>query len=461
MKKVLLINPPESKQDGYFNPPVALLYLAGSLRQAGAEVAVLDGCLEGWQGIALKIRAFKPDIIGVTCLTPERRAAIRVASLAKEIDANVLTVMGGAHPTTMDRQLLTCYPYVDVAARGEGEEIIVELARDLPLAEIAGISWRKNGKVLRNHWRDTIADLNSIPLPAWDLIDLHRYPARGTGVVNGVDLAKAPRVSVVFSRGCVARCHFCSTWWIWQGWRGRSGANMADELSLLYHDCGVRHFCFADDTMTVNRDEVIKLCHEITTRDLKIAFHLTTRVDCVDEEMLARLKEAGCYEIAYGIETGCERLLSAMGKNVTLESADRAIALTKAVGIRATALIILGNVGETVETINETVAWLTRVQPNSVGTVGALWILPGTKLCARAKKLGLLDDEFWLSDEPYLVYDYEHNRKRLKLFHTSLVLRKALLQPLWFNALRFAFIRLIRLLKDMVYRLGRLLRRRG
>jgi len=453
MKRVLLVNPPESKQDGFFNPPLGLLYLAEVLREAGAHVAVADGCLDGWPAITEKIKNFEPHMVGVTCLTPERKAALRVARLAKEYHPQTLTVMGGAHPTIMDRQILENYAYVDVIARGEGEETIRDIAREVPLAEIAGISWRRGHEIVRNRLRPPIQDLDTIPFPAWDLVDLNRYPARGHGVVNAINLAEVPRISVIFSRGCVGQCHFCSTWWIWKGWRGRSAGNMADELSLLYHEFGIRHVCFADDTMTVNREEVIKLCQEIVTRGLKVALHLTTRTDCVDEEMLCWLREAGCYEIAYGIETASPRLLQSMGKEVEPATADKAVAMTKKAGIAATTLIIVGNVGETVETINETVNWLARAEPEQVGSVGGLWILPGTRLCARAKRLGLLDDTYWLTDEPYLVYTHEHDPRTLQLFSQAVRWRKKLVKPLWLNFPRFLLSRIPERLMTLAHRI--------
>lgn len=194
MKRVLLVNPPESKQDGFFNPPLGLLYLAGVLREAGAHVAVADGCLDGWPAITEKIKNFEPHMVGVTCLTPERKAALRVARLAKEYHPQTVTVMGGAHPTIMDRQILENYAYVDVIARGEGEETIRDIAREVPLAEIAGISWRRGHEIVRNRLRPPIQDLGTIPFPAWDLVDLNRYPARGHGVVNAINLAEVPRI---------------------------------------------------------------------------------------------------------------------------------------------------------------------------------------------------------------------------------------------------------------------------
>lgn len=413
MKRVLLVNPHGTEQSGFSNPPLGLLYLAGTLLREGHEVRLSDGCVDGPGALAQALREFRPDIVGVTCLTPARGRALEAARQAKEFNPGVVTVLGGVHPTIMHAQIMEHYPFVDVAVIGEGERALAELAAGKTLRDIPGIVFREGGAAVKTDQRVHEKDLDRIPFPAWGLVDLRRYPARGQGVENGVDLSREPRVSVIFSRGCSGHCDFCSTWWIWRGWRRRSPGNMADELELLYREKGVRHFCFADDSFTVDRDGVIGLCAEIKRRGLKIAFHATARTDSVDAEMLAALKEAGCYNIAFGIETASPALLEAMGKANTVEASELAIALCKAAGIRVTALMIAGSVGETWETIRESAAFLRRTRPDEVGSVGGLWVLPGTKLYRDCVARGLMNDDFWLGPEPYLLYTAEHSRGEL------------------------------------------------
>ncbi|MEK7720826.1 MAG: radical SAM protein, partial [Elusimicrobiota bacterium] len=394
MKRILLVNPQGTEQGGYSSPPLGLLYLAGTLQKGGFEVRVVDGCVDGPEALAAALSGFRPDIAGITCLTPERGKALAAARQVKDFDAKILTVMGGVHPTIMHDQLLRHYPFVDLAVIGEWESAMLEIAMGKPAAEIAGIVYRRGGEIFKTAARVYEKNLDSIPFPAWQLVNLKKYPSRGFGTVNGVDLAGEPRVSVIFSRGCSGRCAFCSTWWIWRGWRRRSAANMADEMELLYRDFGIRHFCFADDSMTVDREGVIALCGEIISRRMKIAFHATTRTDCVDAEMLARMKEAGCYTIAFGIETASPELLAKMGKESTVAASERAIALCRQAGIRTTALIIAGGVGETWKTIEKTAAFLRRTRPDEVGCVGGLWILPGTKLYRECAGRGIISDDF-------------------------------------------------------------------
>lgn len=321
--------------------------------------------------------------------------------------------MGGAHPTIMSGQILDQYSYVDYVVCGEGEETLLELAQEKAPAQINGLAYREGGIAIKNPPRKYCKNLDDLPFPAWHLVDLKRYPARDSGVIRGIDLAKETRVSIIFSRGCKGHCDFCSSWWIWKGWRHRSSKNMVDEIEMLYTDHGIRHFCFADDAMTVDRQATIELCDEIVARKLSIAFHVTTRTDCVDALVLQKLKEAGCYKIAFGIETGSPHLLEQMGKENDIATAELAIRLAKEAGITVTALMIVGNVGETSQTVKETINFLRRVRPDELGCVGGLWVLPGTKLYQDCKRSGFINDDFWLSNEPYKLYTQEYSAREL------------------------------------------------
>ncbi len=420
MTRILLVNPHETFQEGYTNPPLGILYIAGMLLKHGFEVRVVDGCLEGRAAVRKAITEFRPDMVGVTCLTPGRKKAIEVASMAKEIDPSVKVVMGGAHATIMYEQMMAHYPQVDYIVLGEGENACLEIAQGRDPSEIAGIVYRDNGKIVKTAARKHVENLDDLPFPAWHLIDLSKYSPRGMGIVNGINLTKEPRISVIYSRGCTGHCSFCSSWWIWKGWRHRSACNMVDELEMLNKEFGIKHFCFADDALTIDRQATIDLCDEIMARKLNIAFFATTRADCVDEEVLRKLKEAGCYELTFGVETASRSLLKKMGKECEVEHAEKAIRLTEAAGIRSGALLIVGNVGETDETIAETLDFLRETQPSKLGYTGGLWILPGTKLYNDCKKQGFIDDDFWLGDEPYKQYTLEHSPEEISRYEHML-----------------------------------------
>jgi radical SAM superfamily enzyme YgiQ (UPF0313 family) len=413
MKRVLLVNPHETRQSGFTNPPIGLLYLAGTLLENGIDVRVVDGCLEGKQAIRQALEEYAPSHVGITALTPGRLHAVEIADMAKNCDPAITVIMGGVHPTIMYQQMMEHYPAIDYIVLGEGEKTCLEIVQGIDPRNIAGIVYRNGSSIVKTHQREICADLDDIPFPAWHLVDFKRYPAIGSGTANGVKLHKERRISVIFSRGCSGHCDFCSTWWIWRKWRHRSAGNMIREIEILYHRFGIRHFCFADDAMTVDREATIELCDLILRKGLKIAFHVTARTDCVDSELLHKLKVAGCYKIAFGIETASSQLLDNMGKANDVETSEKAIRMAKEAGIAVTALMIVGNVGETWDTIKQSEDFLKKTKPDEVGCTGGLWIFPGTKLYGNSKKQGFIDDDFWLKDNPYKIYTMEHSLEEL------------------------------------------------
>lgn len=426
MKKVLLINPPEAGRGDYSTPPLGSLYLAAMLKKNGIAVDFIDGYLEGWIGIEKKLSECDPSIVSITCHTYARSKALRTARMVKEKNPGALVVLGGAHATLMYRQILEHYKFVDIAVRGEGEITFLEVCQGKPLKDIDGIAYRDGDSIKVNAERKLIPNLDELPFPAWELIDIRRYPPDGSGVYNGIDIGKEPCVGVVFSRGCIGSCIFCCDKLLWKRWRRRSPANMADELELLNKRYGARRFSFNDDLFTADRKAAAALCEEIIRRGLNITFEIVSRTDCLDEELLKLLKRAGCFKICFGIETASVELLKRMKKFIDPAVSEKAIKMTRAAGIRASALLIAGNLGETRRTINETIDFLKRAAPDDVGLANGLRILPGTELYEHAKRIGFIDDDFWLSDFNWKIFTAENSRLALNIFCEALAKREHL-----------------------------------
>lgn len=435
-KKVLLINPPESGMGDHSFPPLGLLYIAGVLQKNGISVKIVDGFLDGWGAIENLIKDYHPDIIGITCHTYARIQALKIAKLAKDIIRDVKIVTGGAHPTIMGKEMLENFPYIDIVAIGEGDYTLLELCQGKDYSGISGIGYRKNGQIIINPPRKNIEDLDSIPFPAWDLLDLKRYPPDGRGVYRGIDLDKEPCIPVVFSRGCIGSCNFCSNRLMWAKWRHRSPGNMLEEIGLLNRHFNIKRFVFNDDCFSVDRKATIQLCREIVERRLKIVFDIVTRTDCIDSEVLEALRDAGCYRINYGIETASPSLLKTMGKPPDVDISENAIKLTNSYGIRSTALFIAGSVGETPETINETIDFLTRTQPDRIGVGRGLMIFPGTRLYKLAKEKGVINDDFWLSGYLWKIYTVENSRIWLNIFGNAIEKRHKLSRSTAINLIR-------------------------
>lgn len=221
---------------------------------------------------------------------------------------------------------------------------------------------------------------------------------------NGIDLSKEIRFSIIFSRGCMAFCTFCSSWKVWHEYRNRKGKLVADEMEQLVQKYNAKHFAFYDDTLTGNKKEIITFCKEIIKRKINVAIHGTTRVDMVDEDMLYWMKKAGFYELAYGIETGSPEMLIKINKKTDLERGIQTVKLTRKAGIRISALMVYGLPRETQKDRELTEVWLKKIKPDKIGTVGEVWIFPGTALYIQAVNAKLINDSFWLGRKPYYVY---------------------------------------------------------
>lgn len=383
MAQVLLVNPHETAQGGYSSVPIGLGYLAGTLVANGIDVKIVDGYLDGFEGIKASIDTERPEWVGVTCYTPGRHHALDVARYAKE--SGCKTILGGPHATIMWKQIAEHYPFVDYCVRGEGESILLDLV---------------TGKSPSMH-RDNVLDLDEIPFPAWHLFELNRYPGGMMQTFRGVNIGE-PRIPVIFSRGCTGDCDFCSTWWVWGGWRCRTPENMIAELELLQHKHGVHHLVFQDDALTLDPEAIKSLCRLIVERDLHFGIFGTTRTDACDQEMFDLMADAGFYGVSMGIESGSQRMLDLMNKHNTVEQNEAAIGMAHNAGLAVCALIVQRYPGETEEDRKLTEAFLNRTRPVDVGTIGCTWVLPGTKLYRQMKSEGRISDDYWLGpDEVY------------------------------------------------------------
>ena len=374
----LLINPSTMVNDGYSPPPLGLLYLAAM----DPETIICDAA-RGMNPHAVILEQ-RPKLVGVTMYTAGRKESLDLLRAAK--DAGARTVAGGPHVSVMSRQLAEHYPYIDHLVLGDGE-----------------LAWQAlcEGRELPRIIKMPVAELDRLPLPRWDAVDLLQYPGRGEGVVRGIDLARVPRISVVLSRGCTGSCTFCSTWWVNGKYRVHSKDWMRRHLDDLWQR-GVRHLVFQDDCLSSDRHAVFDLCDVLD--HYGFAWFGTTRADMLDYEMALRMKACGCYELTFGLESGSEEILRRMHKKTDLNAGFSARMICRRAGIKFTALMMFGFPWETPQTRQETQHYLQRLQPDGLGTIGHVAIMPGTALYAACRAKGLIDDSFWLGDEPYYIY---------------------------------------------------------
>ncbi len=396
----MLITPPqdlgigEVKRPWVSTQPLGLAYVAAAVRDAGFDVRVVDAYSQGMSGRDLRerIKAYRPQIVGISTLTPQWADAVQVATIAKMVDPQVLTVVGGPHVTALPR-LAAAAPGVDVGVVGEGEITMQEICRAVDsgegLEDIDGIALNLKGEVILTPVRPYIADLDNLSFPAHDLLwepKLYNpYPMWGkTGNF----------CCIISGRGCPYNCSFCDVT-AQQGkrYRLRSAQNIVDELLWLNRDFGVTTFSFRDPSMVCNRRRLLEICRLIGESGLDIVWTCSARANEVDLEMLQAMKKAGCKVIQYGIETGNPELLKKI-KNITQEKVRAAIDATRRAGIYTHGYFLFGFVEETEQTIEDTIAFARSLDLDSAG-FAVMVPFPGTQEYEKYKQEGLLMTEDW------------------------------------------------------------------
>ena len=349
--KTVLINPPQNTK--YPQPPLGLASIAAVLERENHQVEILDAnALQLSESEAAK-EIGNVDIIGITAMTPFINSAIKMAKEVKKEKPGSTVIVGGAHVTVLPEETLSNVPEIDIIVRGEGEETAIELHEALKsgdsLQKVRGITYRDNGRVASTPMRPLIADLDSLPFPAYYLLPLHRYklhPPHGR---------RLPFMAMLTSRGCPYNCIFCSKPIFGRKYRYQSPPRIASEVEYLVEKFEVKEIAFYDDIFTLDKNRTIKLAKEFNKRDLSFPWTCETRVDLVTEELLKAMKQAGCYMIAYGIESGNQTILDNLRKKITIEQVRKAVKMTHDIGIQSIGYFMLGSPGETSATIRQTI----------------------------------------------------------------------------------------------------------
>jgi len=423
--KTLLLTPRSTKGWRNYAPPIGLCYLKACLLKAGfKEVKIADLATLDIEVAREIIHAESPEIVGITSFTETRANALRTAAIAKEIDPRIKVILGGVHASLMYQQIMENYNFVDIISLGESENTVIELFRALrdgsDLGKVSGILYRRDGEIVKTERREHIKDLDSIPFPNYDDIDLTIYR-------EGYDFARGkPRASIITSRGCPFSCIFCATRPIWGNWRPRSAANVVDEIEWLVSEHGFEVFSIVDDLFTLNKRRAKEICEGILKRGLRIRWSAQTRTDCVSQEILALMREAGCRVLQFGVESGSPIILKNLNKKENIEDVVTAFSWCKKVGIKTQFNVIVGGPGETKDTIEETKNLIRKTKPDYLGA-NNLRIFPGTALWEQAQDEGLCDESFFLTDKEYIYYtgamtvpEMFHTLSQLLLLHARM-----------------------------------------
>ena len=340
-------------------PPLGIMYLASVLRQRGHEVKLLDLRLkpERLDWIEEELRRFSPEIVGLSALTQESESLHRIAGLAKKIPGVSVVITGGPHPSAYPEEVLAD-PHVDFVVVGEGEEtareLVDHLAAGKKVGSVRGIVRRENEKVVRNEARPYIENLDQLPFPAWDLININDYAK----VKRMGNLPKRRYMVVMTSRACPYGCIYCHKLF-GKGFRPRSPGNVISELETLYRDYQIKEFEVIDDIFNLDLDRADRILTDIQERrwGIKLAFPNGLRGDRLNLKLLENFKKAGTYFTALAIETASPRLQKMIGKNINLEAVWDSIENCRRIGITTLGFFMLGFPSETYEEARSSVEW--------------------------------------------------------------------------------------------------------
>jgi radical SAM superfamily enzyme YgiQ (UPF0313 family) len=394
--EILLVYPP-SRTQSHRGCPMGMMMLAAVLEQAGHQVHLLDANAAHHrlttEQIVQLATAMHPDVIGITLVTPLIREAYRLASALRPCGAKLIA--GGPHATLLpDEPLKNGF---DAVVVGEGEPSIVEAVEAvlgrMPMASVEGLVYRdEDGRIQRNEPRQPVADLDALPAPARHLVNPADF-----GPPDNPDL----HAHIFSSRGCPGRCAYCAGGLFGKRFRFRSADSVVDEMIVVHRDYGTSHFYFADDAMTMDRPRAERICRRLIDEQLGLTWNMMTRIDAVDEELLALVARAGCVQIDYGIESGNPNTLKRIHKPHTVEMVRRIVPLTRRFNIQPAGFFILGFPWEDPQATDATLQLMRDLSPYIVfhpAIAGVLIPFPGTELYERYK------DEYgfahwWLSDD--------------------------------------------------------------
>jgi len=379
----------------YSVPPMGLGYIISALRASGFnEVSLLDAAKENidYAEFAERITSGKFKILGIQCYSFDVPSVNRMLSLAKKANPDIVTVIGGPHPTAVYGEVFQGFKDLDFAIRGEAEKsfpllVGAILKGDVNLSGIPGLMYRENGKTKINN-PEHIKNIDSLEIPAWDLIDPRTYPDE----VQGAFYRGFPVAPIISSRGCPYECTFCANK-IMTGRtvRFRKMEKVADEIEYLTHNYGVKEFQIIDDNFMMRKDRVLEFCRIMKEKSLKVYLNFPSgfRLDTIDRDTLAALKEVGAYSVTVGIESASQRILDHMKKGLKIAEIREKVKLIKSMGFSISAFFIIGYPEEKEEDILETIRF-ARELPIDIAHFSAFLPLPGTDITEELIRTGRL-----------------------------------------------------------------------
>lgn len=403
MNDIVFVYPPLKRGEVYgpyenaenVLPPIGLASLAAVCREAGKKVSIIDAVAErlSLEETARRVVALRPAAAGISAATVAIENAALLAGLVKKGLPGTPILVGGPHVTAVPEKTLSLFNAIDIAVIGEGERTILDLldalGRGGDLSAVQGIAFRNGGGVTVTPPRPFIEDLDSLPMPAYDLLpDLARLyrPAAH-------NFKRLPSTSMLTSRGCPGRCIFCDLKTFGNRCRRNSIPYTMRVVEYLTGTFGIRDLRIPDDTFVISKKHVLAFCDELLARGLDVSWSCQARVNLVDPELLRAMRRAGCWQIDYGIESGSQKIMDTLRKGITREQALRALRWTRDAGIQTKGYFMLGSPGETPETIRETIAFAREAALDSF-QVSFFTPFPGSPVYDEIARHGVLEEQW-------------------------------------------------------------------
>ncbi len=395
--KILLIYPPITSEEIYSKyskaapclPPLGLCYLAKYLLDANYEVKIIDCVVERLTLDELKIQImqYTPTIVGVSSTTVAFFHAKQVISLAKDINSEIKTILGGAHISTCQEETMKECNDLDIGIIGEGEQTLLEIVRRIEnndsYTSVNGIMYKYNGEIIKTKSRLAIQDLDTIPFPARELLPNLRSYAHTAYRSKGSKLI----ATMITSRGCPFNCAYCDQSVFGRNWRKHSANYVFSEMKFLKETFGVEFISIEDDNFSIFKPRVKKICKKIIDQSMDISWSCSGRVNNFDDDILRLMKKAGCASIYVGLESGVPRIQKLINKNISKEEVKEGIKKIKANGLKVTGSFMLGIPSETTEAIKHTVDYALSLPLDGVSFF-TFTPYPNTELRSLAFKYG-------------------------------------------------------------------------
>lgn len=422
---ILLVRGKPTFMDFIVGIPIGLAYIAPIARQLGHYVEILDLALEEKPApvLAAKLRERRWDLAGLSCMTAEWEGAIQTARQIKEYAPQVPIIFGGQHPTIEYEEVLR-QPFADFVCLGEGEatfgEMLAVLQEGGNLEEIAGLAFKnRDGEIRRSRPRPPIEDVDSIPFPAYDLLDLDRYAV----AESARHTTKYRRAIQIFtSRGCPWHCIYCHDLF-GKRFRARSPENVLAEMRLLYDRYRIQEFMIEDDIFNFDMDRAKRICDLIVESGMRVAlqFGNGVRLERLDEELIRKLAAAGTHHLCIAIESASPRLQRLMKKNLKLYQARDVIRWCKQYGIETLGFFMIGFPTETVEEIRMTIDFACQTELDEA-LFSIVIPYPGTELSREVVEKRMFDQVDHLN-RVHRIRTEEFDFRRLKQLQREAYLR--------------------------------------